>query len=348
MANQLHSQDSQGTSISDPLIQDIADVVLAKVKTSTYRVAMDVGMSNSESRLDQIIASRFNALSPIQKARAEATIRARHASPIPRTEDLGPYANLSLKLPALLNETLMPAELRKSLKRVQHVTRVAGLDGLLNTLNLGDTELRMASVHAQPRYANNTARFVIDEVKCLDETGPDWLGSDEIYLVGVNVDETGDVHKLNWKISNDFDTGERVTRDFRVVFNITEGGNQWPKKYFVALTMIEQDLGNVPAFVHELYTEVRKEITAIVVQMAASGEGGEHGVLIAAAALAAGWVLDQALDWFIKIWEDDVIGNVTYTFTHAGPAATFGGNNRSAPRNIVLRGAGGRYRLRTY
>ena len=118
----------------------------------------------------------------------------------------------------------------------------------------------LASSQARAFSSTSTPTLAlrIHSVKCLDETGEEWrggeLGSDDIYLAGTIVDESGDTDKVPPFKVGDFDDGDikryAPPRVF-TTFDLREG-TDWPKSYFVTLVLTEKDQGGLADYLNRL------------------------------------------------------------------------------------------------
>jgi hypothetical protein len=154
-------------------------------------------------------------------------------------------------------------------------------------------------------------KFYISKVKCVEETN-EW-GDDEIYLGGNFIDETGDASYSWFRVSKDFDTNEVVDYGFPgkelQYFNLTEAGNIFPKIYTVALTMVEEDVGNMSGWFKDLFEQVKAKLKAFLV-----GLGIAAGSLLGLGAVGAlvgavfGAIFDWLLGWLVGLLENNFMG----------------------------------------
>jgi len=201
----------------------------------------------------------------------------------------------------------------------------------------------------EPRqeYRFNGVSFTLDRVYCVDETGWDWTGSDEISMSGISVDEDGEIGPISaFNVSNDFDTGERrnYSPDRRVNYsNVREGGEKWPRVYTVHLLMVKRDWGNFPEWLQTLYGEATEKIEEYIEKSVSSLTGPTIARWVKA---VVNWFFDNVPSWIRGVWEDEMIDKHTFQLTHVGPGASFGGaaNSSTTTRNYC---DGGRYRTWT-
>ena len=155
----------------------------------------------------------------------------------------------------------------------------------------------------------NGLSLYIKRIKCVDETNPEWWGHDEIALAGIEVDETGDTKKISERyIRGGFDDGEskRYNPHWRYTyFNINEGGNRWPKKYTVTYILAEKDHGGLGAFLHKLWSKVKK----MVVDAIAKGVSALLSIPEIIAKIIVNLIMrvvNMFVDWFIGLFSDDI------------------------------------------
>ncbi|MBI1876778.1 MAG: hypothetical protein HYR94_00805, partial [Chloroflexi bacterium] len=151
---------------------------------------------------------------------------------------------------------------------------------------------------------------VITRIKCVDETNPEILGSDEIALGGVSVDETGDTKKIPERyIGGGFDDGDQKVYQpaWRYhSFNLLEG-KDWPKAYMVNPFLFEKDHGGLSKILDKAWEAIGAQVKRQIEQAVAGVLQPFVGPAIAAAiGKAAAWVTDQLAGWLIGIFKDDL------------------------------------------
>lgn len=99
------------------------------------------------------------------------------------------------------------------------------------------------------------------------------------------VDETGDTKKVSEvMVHDDFDDGEQKVysppKRF-TMFSLQEGGNVWPKSYFVTLVLAEKDMGGLADYLNRVLDAVKSEV-ASALGAAIGGVIGSSGGPLAA------------------------------------------------------------------
>lgn len=198
----------------------------------------------------------------------------------------------------------------------------------------------------------------VSEIMCVDETNPEFWGSDEIALAGVSVDEDGDTKKIGEKfIGGGFDDGDKKSYGDRwryEYFSLREGAN-WPKRYSVSFALAEKDHGGLSKFLDKIWAAVRDKVKAAIAKAVATGLTPYLGELIARwVGEAVAWVIDVLVGWIIKWFGDDIFPVKTISVTTPSMAARWNypngtwGNPSSGVRYIHFYGHGGHYRLAYY
>lgn len=341
---------------TNPILHDedmlrIGRDVLSEIKTAAVRVAKGYAMPKEKGSWEALMSERLKKIEPVRRERGLSMLREIADNPTLRKQELGRFADVGLESPELLRKVPISTVGRTSVKRLERMTLKDAsfpFHPYIRVYGGSPVIAPVAAVAAAPTYKYRYLRFKMDKVFCVDETGWDSWGSDEIWMGGTAVDETGDVTKISsWEVSNDFDTGE--TKNYnpdKLIqnFNVTEGGNNWPKHYFVHLVMAERDLGDFPDWISKLYEKVKGRLKEWL-----AGVGGSIGGWIGAAiGWIGGWILDNAISWIKTLWEDDLIAKCTYHLTHVGPGADFNGSPKSSVAAINYYGGSGKYRVWSY
>ncbi len=162
----------------------------------------------------------------------------------------------------------------------------------------------------EPQLYVDKLGFYIRRVKCVDETNPEWWGSDEIAMAGISVDETGDTKKIGETyIGGGFDDGDTKWYSpnwFYHWFNLNEGGNNWPKTYYMTLILAEKDNGGLSSFLNKLWEKVRDKVKAAITAAVGAALGEVLGPLGPIIGAAIAWAVDYIVGWLISLWEDDI------------------------------------------
>lgn len=158
-----------------------------------------------------------------------------------------------------------------------------------------------------PRYKVTASYF-----KAIDESGDDWAGSDEPYWTFSSVSNTGTAATRNTQIYGGIDTGD--TQYFSALDNCVWGcspvGTPAPFGIGMSVQLWEKDQGDLPQIVSDIADAFQ-----------AAGP-------ILSAARVPEWVstastkLGDAIEYFVGVWEDDLLGANTYAFSADGLAST--------------------------
>lgn len=200
--------------------------------------------------------------------------------------------------------------------------------------------------------------FYITQVKCVDETNPEWLGSDEIAIAGVTVDETGDTKKVGETfVGGGFDDGDvkNYAPHWRFTwFNLREAhgeaGSKWPKMYFVTLLLAEKDHGGFSSSLDTVWKKIGDEVKKKVAAAITGALSGLVGPAIAAAiGQIAAWIVNALVGWIIKLFKDDLFPPRVIKCKIPSFNATWsGGSKTSSVRTASFSGHGGQYTVRYY
>jgi hypothetical protein len=203
----------------------------------------------------------------------------------------------------------------------------------------------------------NKMGFWITQVKCVDETNPEWWGSDEIALAGITVDETGDTLKVPEKyIGGGFDDGNSKSySNWRYHwFNLNEG-SVWPKTYSVTLFLAEKDHGGLSKVLNSVWEKVRDKVKEAVAKAVGGALSSLVGPAIAnAIGQAVAWIVNALVGWIINAFKDDIFPPYTARVTTPSMSARWHypngkwGNPSSGIRTAHFYGHGGHYSVQYY
>jgi hypothetical protein len=206
--------------------------------------------------------------------------------------------------------------------------------------------------------ATNTLNFNISRIKCVDETSPEWPGSDEIALAGVSVDETGDTKKIpETYIGGGFDDGDQKL--YRPAwryhnFSLLEG-QVWPKTYLVSLIPAEKDHGGLSKVLDKAWEAIGKQVKQEIEKAVAGVLKPALGPVIAAAiGKVAAWIVGQLAGWLIGGLQDDIFPPYTARVTLPSATARWNypngqwGSPTSPLQQAHFYGHGGHYLLEYY
>jgi hypothetical protein len=321
---------STNVEIEDPRVKAVAKRVLATVQLAGEKA---VGNATNPKRFplasdagsyERILRARLDERPDVVRATAQLKIaQSLAASPTQRQKLYGPLARLNLGVATPVEQL------------------AASVDGL--------PRIKLPAVAPAPAAAgpvNRQLSLRVRRVRCIDETNGLFgseAGSDEIVLGATTVDETGDTHTVSKIDIGDFDDGDvkRFSPPRRVTFfNVLEGGNQFPKSYYVTLVLAEEDMGGIAQFLDKLADKLEEKIRKELIK--AGAEEGPLGVLVA---MVLAWVVGKIFDWFSEAWGDEIFKPRTAHVTLRSPTSTFGGKLESAEAVTRYKGHGGEYEL---
>lgn len=227
------------------------------------------------------------------------------------------------------------------------------LDALISGLN--DSEAGPAA--APP---NRQLRFRVHEVKCVDETNPEWPGGDEISMGGAAAGDTGVATEIRELfVGSGFDDGDRKTYAPPIVlqqFDMLAGN--FPKTYVVTLTLAEKDNGGMSEFIRKLWEAIKGKVTEILNALAAAAGaaiggkiGGSIGTAIAGPlgtiiGAVAGAIIGALVAWLINALKDDIFPPQASSAFFYAPDGTFPGGSLTSPRDSLhFRDHGGHYQV---
>lgn len=220
--------------------------------------------------------------------------------------------------------------------------------------------------------AHTKLNFNLRRVYCKKVTRLNWK-DDNIYMGGSAFGATGKQYKIkSWKVG-DFNTNRAINCNKKMVsFDLNEGGDIWPKYYWMVLSMSEVDSGSVfedslKEFWEDYETEVKAAITTALMGVGvgvgvATGAASAVGTG-AAAGTAAGSVagpigaaigtvvgiivaviVDVLVNWLFTVFDDVLLGSKKYRMIIGDPYAKFKeGYRRSKEGQRNYEGADGHY-----
>jgi Bacterial tandem repeat domain 1 len=160
----------------------------------------------------------------------------------------------------------------------------------------------------------NSITFYITEVRCIDETDPE-IGTDEIAMGGMAVDESGNTFKIDsFTVSNNF-----TEDDTPVVFYPTPGkafcsfdltkATSWPKNYAAIVFLAEVNWGGFASALTDAWQAAAPAIKQKI-EDALTAAGATFGAIGAVIGKVLGkilaWVLDKLVGWIIALFQDDI------------------------------------------
>ncbi|KKL19670.1 hypothetical protein LCGC14_2463130, partial [marine sediment metagenome] len=217
----------------------------------------------------------------------------------------------------------------------------------------------------QPQAVTDKLGLYIRRVKCVDETGSNSFfdleseryGDDEIALAGTSVDETGDTKKNpEFRVGNSFNDGDTKWYSPHKQWNwfsMREGGSNWPKSYYLTFILAEKDNGGLSEFLQKLWDKVGKQVTAAIAAAIGGAIGSSLGPLGTIIGAAVGYAVAKIVEWFIKMWKDDIFPPKTISCTVPSFGARWTkngswGSTTSEFRNAHFYGHDGHYYIEYY
>ena len=208
--------------------------------------------------------------------------------------------------------------------------------------------------------------FKISSVKCIDETDPEWLGSDKIAIGGAATNDKGVSTKVsNRNVGSNFDDGDIKSFNPDLLFKrfVLDNNYSSPKEFLVIPFLAEIDNGGFSEFLDKAYNSIKDNV-AILLSVAGAATGmwigasiggatgtaiaGPLGLIIGILAgliLGAliGWIVQSLMDDIFQITEDHLAG-----ITIPSPDFDFNGSDRSPIQRMFFRDFDAKYRLRFY
>ncbi|MCA1941143.1 MAG: hypothetical protein LDL26_09110 [Caenispirillum bisanense] len=216
----------------------------------------------------------------------------------------------------------------------------------------------LAGIGAPAIVLNRGLKFRLHEVRCVDETNPEWPGSDEIAMGGVATDSKGATAKITeFMVGSGFDDGERKTYSPpRVVHNFSLDGLTYPADFLVTMALAEKDNGGLATFIQQLWDAIKNHVTAIITSLAAKLAVSVAGAGAAGGAIAgplgsiigavAGAVLGALIGWLIQALQDDIFRPQAAAIRLPHPLSRFDNGSLTSPTlSVDFEDHGGLYRV---
>lgn len=211
-----------------------------------------------------------------------------------------------------------------------------------------------------PIVLNRGLRFRLHEVRCVDETNPEWPGSDEISMGGVTTDAKGATAQITeFMVGTGFDDGDtKVYSPPRVIHTFSLDGLTYPADFLVTVALAEKDNGGMSTFIRELWEAIKSHVTTIVTTLSMSlggtlggqiggtigtGLAGPLGSIIGA---VVGAVLGALVAWLINALQDDIFRPQAAAIRLPHPQSRFDGGSATSPvMALDFEDHGGLYRV---
>ncbi len=208
---------------------------------------------------------------------------------------------------------------------------------------------------------NRGLKFRLHEVKCVDETNPEWPGDDEIGMGGVAQAPTGNPVTIpEFRVGNSFDDGDRrVYSPVKVLHTFSLSGLTYPADFAVFVALAEKDNGGLSDFIRELWEAVKDHVGTIMSLIggaagAAVGAwiGGSVGTAITPAlgtiiGIVLGAIVGALVGWLIGAIKDDIFEPQLAAIQLSHSNATFSGGATVSPtQTLTFEDHGGRYNVK--
>lgn len=207
---------------------------------------------------------------------------------------------------------------------------------------------------------NKGLHFRVHQVKCIDETNPEWLGHDEIAWGGVGVDDANVTTKIpEFYVGGGFDDGDsKGYNPPKVIWSANINDLTYPKTFLVTLGLAEKDSNGLSEFINKLYEAIKAEVQLIFEALgAAAGAavgtaiGGSVGTAIAGPlgtiiGIVAGAIIGALIGWLVGLLKDDIFPPMASSVTFNTTDDTFAGGSTVSPLLYFnYYGFGGHYRV---
>lgn len=300
-----------------------------RAKPKTYQLPADA------SSFEQLLAGRLATRPALAQAAAVQWATRLAADPAAQTRLFGSLAKVDVRSARPVADLVhSAAPLAVNRAQLEQAAQIRFADDLIAPPAPGTAQVMSATAPA-----GKSLKIRIHRVICEDESdgflGSEW-GEDEIGIGGVTVDETGDVHKVSpWTVGTHFEDHDSKTynppKTFEA-FDLSEGGNHWPKGYAASIYVSELDNGGFPGFISDVYNQVKVYVGALI-----------NGWIPGLGALVV-MVLDVFFGWLVSIWEDDIFPAITIQTDIASPQHVFASGTRtSSIKKYWTKAHGGKY-----
>ena len=261
----------------------------------------------------------------------------------------------------LATQTHEIAPIRETLEKDLKALEIKYGTSLPHTWTAWKVEMMESIAVLAPWEVNKKVKFRIHEVKCIDETNPEFWGSDEISWGGATADDKGVVDKIARKyVRGGFDDGDKKQYsppEIIKTFSLDKDYSDL-KEFMVIMALAEEDSGGMSAFIQELYEAIKAEIGLILTALGAAAgaaigasiggsigtaAGGPIGTIIG---VAAGAILGALIGWLISALQDDIFPPQAASLFLYKQNTTFPGGSLISPqKELHYRDHGGHYRI---
>lgn len=200
--------------------------------------------------------------------------------------------------------------------------------------------------------------YRIEQVRCADETNPEWPGDDEIAMGGTSVDHKGMARQIGqFGVYNDFDDGEVKVYSYPGKlferFDLTKSG-AWPRTYSTVVMLAEKDGSGFADAISLVWSKVQLAVLKVIEKAVAGVLTGYLGAALAdAIGKAVAWVVGAFFDWLIEMFHDDLFHPGKsyaylpnrYEWMYKHPSDYGWTNFRSPTGTFTFNGHGGSYQV---
>ncbi len=201
----------------------------------------------------------------------------------------------------------------------------------------------------------------IDQVLCVDETGPDfweWVNADRIDVGGVSLDHRGRTRPVSSQMVGHFNDGTVKSYPAPGLLHshhdLTTSG-EWPRTYYGVIMLAEiDDGGGFAQAIRDVWLTIRDKVVEVIIEWIVDLLEGWLGTSFAEAiGEAIAWLIGGFFEWLASLFSDDVFAPKTvrvdlpspYEFMYTS-ASHYGWTNYRLPtRSLTYTGFGGQYRL---
>ena len=208
---------------------------------------------------------------------------------------------------------------------------------------------------AQASSPYTKINFIIDKLHCLEETGSDWAGSDEIVVSGAAIDEYLNGVPLG-QIRKNADSG-KVYSVGNSLASFTLGNPGWPKGYMVTVLLMEDEgddgIGGLSDAQQSIINKTRDEVVKALTTAGVAALGTLIGTSLGSLATpigaiigaVIGYIVGELISWLISLFEDQwfppAISIISLPSVH-----TLWNGSKSSPQEVLDYGiSGGHYHL---
>lgn len=251
-----------------------------------------------------------------------------------------------------LHQIDIPATFSYLKKEVDSPRRLSAAHDAIFDIRLSDVQDRPTAHPAlpgpppPPPPAHSKLHFRLHQVRCLDETNPEWWGSDEISFGGVAIPPNGITAPISELfVGGGFDDGDAKNYSPpRVMHTFSLQGLSYPAVFSVAIALAEKDCGGFATFLANLWAAVQGKVSEIIAKAIAAITGLPEAVttiISNVVSIVLGWIVD----WLIGLFGDDVFPVKTVTVRISSQGMHFAGSDTSSTYSVSTSAHGGSYRV---